>query len=258
MLGAHKVYNPFASFVYFYLVKQKAYSQTLWAIVSIMIRPLVLIILTTISVQGQDSTLVKEFCNNLTQFSQTNDINSQLSRIADISERYTQGNPTMGDNPLQDRIRFQYRLMRALKRDCPSYSIDRVRLIPKSVLDLEDKLTKQEIDSLTTLTSQIKQKNKAYLYVVTVDDFYPDSTIIDFSNRYRDYWGPQAPPEKGVVLIVFTITQRQLRISTGEISMQYLTDDESSEVIKLMIPYLKDDKYFEGLVTGLLEIQSRL
>jgi hypothetical protein len=223
-----------------------------------MIRPLILILLATISVQGQDSTLVKEFCNNLTQFSKSDDINSQLSRIADMSEKYMQRNPSTGDNPLQNRIRFQYRLMRALKRDCPSYSIDRVRLTPKAVLDLEDKLSKQEIDSLTTLTTLIKQKSKAYLYVVTVDDFYPDSTLVDFSNRYREFWGPRVPPEKGVVQIVFSITQRQLRISTGDISMQYLTDDESSEVIKLMIPYLKDDKYFEGLVTGLLEIQTRL
>jgi hypothetical protein len=223
-----------------------------------MIRSLVLILLTTISVPGQDSTLVKEFCNSLGQFTQTEDINSQLFKIADITERYVQRSPITGDNPLQDRIRFQYRLMTALKRDCPSYSIDRVRLIPKAVLDLEDKLTKQEIDSLTTLAALINQKSKAYLYIVTVDDFYPDSTIIDFSNRYRDYWGPQVPAEKGVVLVAFSVAQRQLRISTGDVSMQYLTDEESSEVIKLMIPHLRDKKYFEGLVTGLLEIQSRL
>jgi hypothetical protein len=223
-----------------------------------MIRALILLLLTTISVQGQDSTLVREFCNNLQQSSKSNDINSQVSALADMIQRYLERNPSTGDNSLQDRIRFQYRLSRQLKRDCPSYSADRVRLIPKSVLDLEGKLANQEIDSLTTLTAQIKQKSKAYLYVVTVDDFYPDSTIIDFSNRYRDFWAPRAPSEKGVVLVVFSVAQRQLRISTGGISKQYLTDEESSEVIELMIPHLRDEKYFEGLVTGLLEIQSRL
>lgn len=223
-----------------------------------MIRPLVLIFLTTISVQGQDSTLVREFCNSIRHSVQANDINSQLSGLADMVERYVERNPVTGDNPVQDRIRFQYRLMRELKRSCPNYSGDRVRLIPNSVLDLENKLSKQEIDSLSTLTSQINTKSKVYLYIVTVDDFYPDSTIISFSNRYRDFWGPREAPEKGVVSIVFSTTQRQLRISTGDVSMQHLTDEESSEVIKLMIPYLRDGKYFNGLVTGLLEIKSRL
>lgn len=223
-----------------------------------MIRAIVLILLTAISVQGQDSTLVREFCNNIGQFSETTDIGSQVSGLSGMVERYLERNPMRRDSTLQDGLRFQYRLMRELKRSCPNYSSNRVRLIHKPVIDLENKLTKQQIDSLGILISQISQDKKVYVYIVTIDDFYPDSTIIDFSNRYRDFWAPRTIPEKGVVLAVFSTAQRQVRISTGDISMTYLTDAECSEVNKAMIPHFKKGNYFDGLVDGLLAIKSRL
>ena len=175
-----------------------------------------------------------------------------------MTVKYFERNPITGDNPLQDVIRFQYRLMRELKRSCPNYTSDRVRLIPKPVFDLENKLTKQQIDSLGTLTAQIRQDKKVHLYVVTVDDFYPDTTITDFANRYREFWAPRTNLEKGVVLVVFSTTQRQVRISTGDISMTYLTDEECSEVNKVMIPHFRNNKYFDGLINGLVAIKSRL
>ena len=204
---------------------------------------------------GQDSTLVREFCNKL---GQTTDIDSQISSIDDMTRRYLERHPMTGDNALQDALRFQYRLMREMKKNCPSYSGDQVRLIPKSVFDLENKLTKQQIDSLSVLTSQIKQDKNVYLYVVTIDNFYPDTTITDFSNRYREFWAPRTIPEKGVVLVVFSATQREVRISTSDVSMTYLTDTECSEINKIMTPHFKNGKYFSGLVDGLQAIKNRL
>lgn len=222
-----------------------------------MIRAIILILLTTISVQAQDSTLVKEFCNSIGH-SRTTDIESQISEVVGMVDRYLERNPITRDSTLQDALRFQYRLMRELTRTCPNYHSDRVRLVPKAVIDLENKLTKQQIDSLAILISQITQDKKVYLYIVTIDDFYPDSTITDFSNRYRDFWAPRTTPEKGVVLAVFSTAQRQVRISTSDISMTYLTDAECSEVNKIMIPHFKNGKYFDGFVDGLLAIKSRL
>lgn len=223
-----------------------------------MIRPIILVLLTTISVTGQDSTLVSEYCNKLGQLSATTDIDSLVSGIDEMMVSYMDRNPITGDNPLQDGIRFRYRLMRELKRSCPSYTSDRVRLIPKPVFDLENKLTNQQIDSLGTLIAKIKQDKNVYLYVVTVDDFYPDTTITDFANRYREFWVPRTNLEKGVVLVVFSTAQRQVRISTSDISMTYLTDKECSEVNIVIIPNFKNNKYFDGLVEGLIAIKSRL
>lgn len=224
----------------------------------IMIRAIVLMLLAIISVRGQDSTLVREYCNKLGQLSETSNIESFVPGIDEMTVKYLERNPIIGDNPIQEVIRFQYRLMRELKRGCPSYVSDRIRLIPKSVIDLESKLTKQQIDSLGMLTAQIERDKKVHLYVVTIDDFFPDTTITDFANRYREFWAPSTSLEKGVVLIVFSNAQRKVRISTGDISMTYLTDEECSEVNKVMIPYFRSNKYFYGLVEGLIAIKSRL
>jgi hypothetical protein len=223
-----------------------------------MIRVILLILLTTISAYGQDAALVREFCDMLGKFSDSPDLKSQVSKIAKMTDKYLERNPAAADSSFQDRLRFQYQLQRELMRSCRHYPIERIRLTPKTVIDLENKLTKQQIDSLGMLTSRIIKDKKVYLYIVTVDDFYPDSTIADFSNRYREFWVPRAIPEKGVVLIIFSTTQKQVRISTGDTSMTYLTDDECSEVNKTMIPHFRVGKYFDGLVDGLLAIESRL
>ncbi|HEU5291723.1 MAG TPA: TPM domain-containing protein [Cyclobacteriaceae bacterium] len=172
--------------------------------------------------------------------------------------KYTERNPLAGDDLLQEGIRFQYRLDRELKRTCPNYPNGRVRLLPKLVYDLEDKLKKQQIDSLDILTALVNKDKGAYLYIVTIDEFFPESTITDFSNRYRDYWVPKTLPEKGAILIVVSVTQRQVRISTGDKSMTHLTDKECDEVIKVMIQHFKLDKYFDGLVDGVKAIKSKL
>lgn len=216
------------------------------------------IFLTTISVSGQDSTLVREFCNSLVQISDTADIESQVIGSFDVIKRYLERNPLTGDNPLQEGVRLQYRLGRELKRSCPSYISERVRMIPKPVFDLENKLTTRQIDSLSILTEQVNKEKEVYLYIITIDDFYPDSTIADFSNRYREFWAPQTEPKKGVVLIVFSSTQRQVRISTGDVSMTYLNDKECDDVIRIMTPHFKARQYLEGLTNGVLAIKSRL
>jgi uncharacterized membrane protein YgcG len=97
-----------------------------------------------------------------------------------------------------------------------------------------------------------------YAYLVTIDDYFPDKNIEKFSNRNREYWGHGINFEKGAVLISISVAKRQLRISTGDTSIKYLTDDECSEINKIMIPYFKKDEYFKGVVDGLTQMKSKL
>jgi hypothetical protein len=224
-----------------------------------MIRVTILLIfLTTISVNGQDSTLVKEFCNTFSQNLDIANIEQQILHSFDIINQYLERNPLPGDNPVQEGIRLQYRLARDLKRSCPNYTPNRVGMIPTPVFDLENKLTIAQIDSLSVLIDQINEEKDIHLYIVTIDDFYPDSTITGFSNRYREFWAPRIKPKKGVVLIVLSSAQREVRISTGDISMTYLTDEDCNDVLKIMTPHFKTGRYVEGLKNGVLAIKSRL
>jgi hypothetical protein len=62
-----------------------------------MIRAIVLVLLTTISATGQDSTLVREYCNKLGQLSETTDIDSLVSGIDEMTVKYFERNPITGD-----------------------------------------------------------------------------------------------------------------------------------------------------------------
>jgi hypothetical protein len=198
------------------------YIQTLWAIVSIMIRAIVLILMSAISVEAQDSVFVKEFCDNFSQFTgEASDREMDLQEMEGMVERYMARDSVNFSHAFQDPFRFQYRLMRELMKSCPIYKnkADRIRLFPQLIFDLEGILTKQQIDTLKILTTKVNKENMVHIYIVTIDDFYPDSTVTDFSNRYRQFWAPRTTPEKGVILIVFSRIQREVRISTDDISM---------------------------------------
>lgn len=217
-----------------------------------MIRALILVLLATISAQAQDSAFVRKFCNRIKQTSGDIDFNALEKDIVEYSERNSM------DGSIQGGFRFQYRLNREIHKTCPEYASERVRLIPMPVFDLENDLIQQKIDSLGILASQIGKEKKAYVYIVTIDDFYPDSTIEDFARRYRDFWASLTPEKKSVIMVVVSITQRKIRIATSDVAMNYLTDLECTEVNEIIIKYLKEGKIYNGLVAGLLGIKDRL
>ena len=59
-------------------------------------------------------------------------------------------------------------------------------------------------------------------------------------------------------MIVCSSSKRKVHVSTGDISMIYLTDKECNDVVKVMRPHLKNGKYLEALRNGVLAIERRL
>jgi uncharacterized membrane protein YgcG len=170
--------------------------------------------------------------------------------------------PTIENTPKDKRVKavytFQYRLHRELKRTCPKYLIEQAPKIGQRVIDFEDKLTRPEIDSLTELCAELSKSKNIFAYIVTIDDYFPDTDITDFSNRNREYWGQRGSFENGNVMIAISTAKRQIRVSTSDISMEVLTDEECSKINKAIIPYFKEGKYFDGLVSGLSEMKTKL
>jgi hypothetical protein len=219
---------------------------------------IVVMLLSAASANAQDSTLVREFCDTFRVNSDTVDDASQVIRSFEALTRYFDRHPFTGDGQEQEALRIQYRLALELRNSCPAYPFERLRLGPNNVIDLENDLNAPQIDSLDVMLSEVNVDKKVFLYIVTIGQFAPDSTIVEFSNRYRDAWAPWAIPRRGVVLVAVSTTHRAIRISTGNTSTAYLTDLECDEVIKIMIPYFKSGKYFAGLVKGVAEIRKRL
>jgi hypothetical protein len=224
-----------------------------------MIRLTIIFLTFSIFANAQDSVLVKETCTKLNGLKNPDDIMEQVNLVSGQLMTYV---PTIKNTPKDKRVKaaytFQYRLHRELKRTCPKYLIEQAPKIGHRVVDFEDKLTRSEIDSLTDLCVELSKSKKIFVYIVTIDDYFPDTDITDFSNRNREYWGQRGSLEKGNVMIAISSAKRQIRVSTSDISMEFLTDEECSRINKVIIPYFKEGKYFDGLVSGLSEMKKNL
>ena len=232
----------------------------LGAIVSVMIRLTILLLTIGTCVYGQDSTFVQETCKRINQLKTKDDIEGQLNIVYEQSLAYI---PTIVDNgskdkKVQDVYKFQYRLNRELKRTCPGFILGQTPIKTQRVLDFEDKFSKLEIDSLKRLMTTIGKEKNIYIFLVTIDDYFPNNSLEEFTNRIRDSWGNGNNFEKGSVLIAISLTNREMRISTGDKSMKYLTDDECSEAIKKMKPYFKTEEYFKGVTEGLNNLKGAM
>ena len=223
-----------------------------------MIRLTILLLTFSVFANGQDSLLVKETCKKINELKNPDDLMEQASIVSGQLMTYL---PTIENTPKEERVKavytFQYKLHRELKRTCPKYLIDHGPKVGHRVIDFEDKFTRSEIDSLTNLCADLSSTG-VFVYVVTIDDYFPDANITDFSNRNREYWGQRASFEKGNVMILISTSQRQIRVSTGDVSMKYLSDEECSKINKVIIPYFKEGKYFKGIQKGLDEMKKSL
>jgi hypothetical protein len=225
-----------------------------------MIRLTILLLTFSVFAYGQDSALVRNTCRKINELQDPAD---KMEQIHIVSGQLMTHLPTIENTPREKWVKafytFQYKLNRELKRSCPKYLIDHVPKVAQRVIDFEDKFTRQEIDSLTNLCEDLITSKNIFVYIVTIDDYFPDTNIIDFSNRNREYWGQIGNSyEKGNVLITISTAHRQLRISTSDISMKFLSDERCSKINQIIIPYFKEGKYFNGVLKGLDEIKKSL
>jgi hypothetical protein len=225
-----------------------------------MNRLLTILLLTFSTIaRGQDSVLVRETCKKITDLKNPDDIMEQIKIVSGQLMTYT---PTIVNTPREKRVKatytFQYRLHRELKKVCPHYLIDHSPKMYQRVIDLDDKFTRPQIDSIESVCVELSKSKNIYVYIVTIDNYFPDSTITDFSNRNREYWGQRGSYEKGNVMISFNTSKRQMRVSTSDVSMKYLSDEKCSEINKSMRPYFKNEDYFNGILKGLSILKESL
>ena len=223
-----------------------------------MIRVTLILILFNTCLFGQDTTFVKEICDEIQKLKDKNDFKGQLDIVQKhvelhVPELVKEANAKKSE---QEVFNFYYRLQRELKRTCPGYLS--VPSIPRGVrvLDLEDKFTKTEIDSLTKMLTVIGVEKNVYVHLVTVDDFYPYVSIEEFSKKNRTEWGSIYNFDKGSVLIVVSDTKRQIRIATSDAAMKYLTDEECTKLNSVIIPFFKQGDYFKGVLEGLVQMKE--
>jgi uncharacterized protein len=104
------------------------------------------------------------------------------------------------------------------------------------------------------VTTELYQKTATAIVVVTMPDI-GGAEYNDYANRLYSEWGIGKKGEDKGVLIFVTVKERKMRIETGYGVEGILPDGLVGEIRdRYMIPYLKQNKYGEGLLNGTLAV----
>jgi uncharacterized protein len=126
--------------------------------------------------------------------------------------------------------------------------------------DYEGIFTSAQIDTLNAIISQFERETTNEIAVVTIDRSWTtkekfDSSILTLAN----HWGVGKESKNNGVLIGLSAGLRRIRISNGYGIVSKLSDSETKKIIEnTIIPYFKEDTYFEGVRQGLLAIMEKL
>lgn len=111
-------------------------------------------------------------------------------------------------------------------------------------------------EKLVQVTGELLKKTEVPVVVVTMPDI-GGQDYNEYANRLYEAWGIG---KKGVdrgVLIFVTIKERKMRIETGYGMEGVIPDGLAGQVRdQYMVPYLKQDRFGEGLLNGTLAIGS--
>ncbi len=106
------------------------------------------------------------------------------------------------------------------------------------------------------IVNELFQKTGTAVVVVTMPDI-GGAEYNDYANRLYSAWGIGKKGEDKGVLIFITVKERKLRIETGYGVEGILPDGLVGEIRdRYMTPYLKQNKYGEGLLNGTMAVSQ--
>jgi uncharacterized protein len=124
------------------------------------------------------------------------------------------------------------------------------------VNDFANVISPQYEQKLTQITGELLKKTEVPVVVVTVPDIGGED-YNEYANRLYETWGIGKKGDNRGVLVFVTLKERKMRIETGYGIEGLIPDGLAGEIRdKYMIPYLKQDRFGEGILNGTLAIAN--
>ncbi len=124
------------------------------------------------------------------------------------------------------------------------------------VNDFADVIPQAYEQKIMLILTELFQKTGTPVVVVTMPDI-GGAEYNDYANRLYSAWGIGKKGEDKGVLIFIAIKERKLRIETGYGVEGILPDGLVGEIRdRYMTPYLKQNKYGEGLLNGTMAVSQ--
>jgi uncharacterized protein len=128
---------------------------------------------------------------------------------------------------------------------------------PKGLVnDFAGVIPKAYEHKMLLIARELLQKTGTAIVVVTMPDI-GDAEYNEYANRLYSAWGIGKKGEDKGVLIFVTVKERKMRIETGYGVEGILPDGLVGQIRdQYIIPYLKQDRFGEGLLRGVVAISG--
>ena len=122
------------------------------------------------------------------------------------------------------------------------------------VNDFANVIPQPQEQKIDAIVNELLRKTEIPVVIVTMPDIGGEE-YNDYANRLYEKWGiGKKGTDKGVLIFV-TIKERKMRIETGYGMEGVIPDGLAGEIRdKYMIPYLKQNKFGEGILNGTMAI----
>ena len=126
-----------------------------------------------------------------------------------------------------------------------------------AVADFEQIFTAQEISALEDKLTDYKTNSNKEVIIVTVNAIEPYQEIIVFGHDLLKAWNSEISKKEDGLLIIISITLRELSIISGKETSKKVTDEICQKVINTsIIPEFKNKKYYTGIDIGLTKLMG--
>lgn len=123
-----------------------------------------------------------------------------------------------------------------------------------SVNDFANVIPPAYAQKIQAITLELYEKTHIPVVVATMPDI-GEYDYNDYANRLYEAWGIGEKGKDNGVLIFVTVKERKMRIETGYGVEGILPDGLCGEIRdQYMIPYLKENNYGEGLLSGTMAV----
>lgn len=122
--------------------------------------------------------------------------------------------------------------------------------------DYENLFSDEEETKLNKIIDDFEKETSIEIAIVTIDSFKVSKENFDMlSLHIANTWGVGKKDKSNGILIAISKGHRQIRIQNGDGIVQLFSDQETLMIIqKSIIPFFKKDEYFEGTLSGLMNI----
>lgn len=126
------------------------------------------------------------------------------------------------------------------------------------VNDFEQIFTNDQINQVEKIILDYEKRTTNEIAIITVSTIEPYDDIADFGTDLSNEWGIGKAGKDNGLLIIFSKSLREIRISTGLGTEKILTDEICKSIIDhIMIPEFKNGEYYNGMIKGLVELLEK-